>query len=303
MYCRSQAADLHYLPEMPKKLTKMPEASRHRLWAELDGDSTLDSLHFATLGWVPRKRERVIGPTPRHAFCLLARGRGSFREAGEHTPHPVRAPGFFFTSHDMRHDYGPDRPGDLWEEYYWIVEGARVDEWRCAGWWPAREHFYPIAPSAASDLIALFRTASSALEHRDRRALDAAKLGLERWLCDHAATHSSTAPVAPSPLAAVIELWRREPQRPWSLREAAARSGLSYTRFRARFVEEHGTSPYDYLLQLRLELAMRWLRATDEPVKAIALRCGFTSSESFVRAFGRAKNTPPARWRKLDRLV
>lgn len=279
----------------------MPDIARHRLWAELVGDSGLDSLHFATLGWVPRKCERVVGPTPRHAFCLLARGRGSFREAGETTPRPVRGPGVFFTSHDMRHDYGPDRPADLWEEYYWIVEGARVDEWRRAGWWPAWEHFAPIDASAAAGLVALFREASAALERRERRALDAAKLGLERWLCDHAAAYAETAPAAPSPLAAVIELWRREPQRAWSLREAAAQAGLSYTRFRARFVVEHGTSPYDYLLQLRLELAMRWLHGTEEPVKSVALRSGFGTVESFVRAFGRAKGLSPGRWRRLGR--
>ena len=277
----------------------MPDPSRHQLWAELAGDSALDSLHFATLGWVPRKRERVIGPTPRHAFCLLARGRGSFREAGETTPHPVRGPGVFFTSHDMRHDYGPENPGDLWEEYYWIVEGARVDEWRRAGWWPAVEHFQPITAAAARELTARFREASSALERRDRRALDSAKLALERWLCDHAAVHASGEPPAISPLAATIETWRREPQRAWSLREAATQAGLSYTRFRARFVEEHGTSPYDYLLQLRLELAMRWLHTTDEPVKSIALRCGYGSVESFVRAFSHAKGTSPGRWRRL----
>ncbi|MBC8010215.1 MAG: helix-turn-helix transcriptional regulator [Burkholderiales bacterium] len=279
----------------------MPDPSRHRLWAELAGDSALDSLHFATLGWVPRKRERMVGPTPRHALCLLARGRGSFREAGDSTPRPVRGPGVFFTSHEMRHDYGPDKPADLWEEYYWIVEGERVDEWRRAGWWPAREHFAPIDAPFAARLVALFHEASSALERRERPSLDAAKLGLERWLCDHAATHAETTPTAPSPLAVVIELWRREPQRAWSLREAAAKAGLSYTRFRARFVEEHGTSPYDYLLQLRLELAMRWLHATDEPVKAVALRCGFASAESFVRAFGHAKGITPGRWRRVGR--
>jgi AraC family transcriptional regulator, arabinose operon regulatory protein len=286
---------------MPKDLTNMPDPSRHRLWAELAGDSALDSLHFATLGWVPRKRERVAGPTPRHAFCLLARGRGSFREAGESAPRPVRGPGVFFTSHEMRHDYGPDKPADLWEEYYWIVEGTRVDEWRRAGWWPAHEHFAPINAPAATGLVTLFHSASSALERRDRRALDASKLALERWLGDHAPTHAANAPATRSPLTAVIELWRREPQRSWSLREAAAQTGLSYTRFRARFVDEHGTSPYDYLLQLRLELAMRWLHTTEEPVKAIALRCGFGSAESFVRAFSHAHGITPGRWRRMGR--
>ncbi len=286
---------------MTKQLTKMTDLGRHHLWAELAGDSALGSLHFSTLGWVPSKRERVIGPTPRHAFCLLTRGQGSFLEAGAATPEAVRGPGVFFTSHDMCHDYGPDKPGDHWEEYYWIVEGTRVDEWRRAGWWPTTQHYQPVSTVLARELVVHFRQASTALERRDRRALDAAKLAFERWLCDHAPFHATGVTSVTSPLAKTIEVWRREPQRAWSLHEAAAQAGLSYTRFRARFVEEHGTSPYDYLLQLRLELAARWLHATEEPVKAIALRCGFGSVESFVRTFGRSKGITPGRWRRLGR--
>jgi AraC-like DNA-binding protein len=151
--------------------------------------------------------------------------------------------------------------------------------------------------ATARGLVAQFRAATSALERRDARALDHAKLALEHWLCAHAATRPTP---PPTPLAATIETWRRDPRRAWSLREAAAQAGMSYTRFRARFVAEHGTSPYDYLLQLRLELASRWLRATDEPVKAVAQRCGFGTVESFIRAFTRAKGASPGRWRHSD---
>ncbi len=286
------------LPEMTKQLTKMTEPARHRLWAELAGDSPLESLRLATLGWVPRKRERLRGPTPRHAFCLLARGEGTFLSPDTDTPQPVAGPGIFFTSPAMHHDYGPTRVADRWEEFYWIIEGARVAEWEAAGWWPDKPSFRPIDVAAAEELIALFRVTSAALERRDRRALDQAKLALERWLCDHADPRARRDTGPASPLAPIVERWRREPQRAWSLKEGAAQAGLSYTRFRARFVEDYGTSPYDYLLRLRLELAAGWLRATSEPVKSIALRCGFSRVEPFVRAFGRVHGASPARWRR-----
>ncbi len=286
---------------MPKQLTKMTDPARHRLWAELAGDSAVESLRLAALGWVPRKRERVRGPTPRHAFCLLARGSGSFLETGGDAPETVRGPGVFFTSPEMRHDYGPARDGERWEEYYWIIEGARVAEWRAAGWWPEDARFQPLEAAVAKALVALFRATAAALERRDGRALDTAKLALERWLCAHAAPREPKAGHAADPLGSVVERWRREPQRAWSLRECAAQAGLSYTRFRARFAEIYGTSPYDYLLRLRLELAAGWLRATDEPVKSIALRCGFNGVESFVRAFARAHGASPGRWRRRYR--
>ncbi|HEX8371858.1 MAG TPA: AraC family transcriptional regulator [Chthoniobacterales bacterium] len=283
---------------MPKELIKLPDASKHRLWAELGGDSAIESLCIAALGWVPRKQERVVGPTPRYAFCLLARGKGSFLDFGSDAPRPINGPGIFFTSYEMRHDYGPDCSNDGWEEYYWIIEGARVAEWQAAGWWPRQARFRSVNGATVRELITLFKATTVALEQRDRPALDAAKLSFERWLCANAEPIISSHPSPPSPLIGIVEKWRREPQRAWSLREGAAQAGVSYTRFRASFVEEYGTSPYDYLVRLRLELATGWLRGTDEPVKSIASHCGFNSVEPFVRAFGRVYGTSPARWRR-----
>jgi hypothetical protein len=59
---------------MPEALTKMTTLHRHQLWAELSADSRLTSLRFGTLGWVPRKRERVTGMQDRFAVCVLRAG-------------------------------------------------------------------------------------------------------------------------------------------------------------------------------------------------------------------------------------
>lgn len=278
---------------MSKELTKMTTLSHHRLWAELDGDSALAALRLATLGWVPGKRERVGADIRHHAFCLLARGSGTFLGGNDATPQPVRAPGIFFVAPGMRHDYGPTR-GSRWEEFYWILEGPRIEEWKRAGWWRTDARFEGITAEAAAALETLFRTATTSLAERDRTAIDLAKVDLERWLAEHCAI----TPASPSPLAGIVTAWRREPARVWSLRAAAAGAGMSYTRFRARFRAEHGISPYAYLLRLRLELAARWLRATNEPIKAIAVRAGFGSTESFIRAFGQRHGVSPARWRR-----
>ncbi|MBC8011802.1 MAG: helix-turn-helix transcriptional regulator, partial [Burkholderiales bacterium] len=98
-------------------------------------------------------------------------------------------------------------------------------------------------------------------------------------------------------LGRIVERWRREPQRAWSLEAAAKEAGLSYTRFRTKFLAEFGTSPYDYVLRLRIELAERWLTSTDEAVKLIAVRCGFGGAEAFVRAFGKIHGISPGKWR------
>lgn len=288
---------------MPKKLTKMTDPARHRLWAELAEDSRLGSLRFGTLGWVPRKVERISGVQDKWAVCVLRPGSaGTFRETGAEVGRRVRGPGMFFVSPGVGHDYGPERPEDRWEEFYWIVEGARVNEWVGLGWWPRDAAFVPMAAERAREGWRLFREGASALERRDGRALDRAKLALERYLSEGPwrPEPGTEARRASSPVAGVVEAWRRDLGRDWSLRDCARTAGLSYTRFRARFAQEYGQGPHAHLLRLRLELARRWLRGTEEPVKAIAARCGFARVEVFIRAFARAHGATPGRWRRRE---
>ncbi len=169
--------------------------------------------------------------------------------------------------------------------------------WGRVGWWARTAKFCPVTPGCAAEGRAVFRDGCAALEARDGVALDRAKLALERWLAEGPWTggRATSAAGAASPLAGVVEAWRRDLARAWSLQDSARAAGLSYTRFRARFVLEYGQAPYTHLL--RLELARRWLRSTNEPVKAVALRCGFTRAEPFIRAFAKAHGATPARWR------
>jgi AraC-like DNA-binding protein len=205
----------------------------------------------------------------------------------------------FFVTPGVRQDYGPEGAGGAWDEFYWILEGARLEEWRRLGWWPEPARFWPLPVRRAAEAWALFEAGRGALERREAHGLDRAKLALERWLAEGPWSRAASAGPGDvvSPVSRVVEAWRRDLARSWDLRECARQAGLSYTRFRARFREERGRSPHAHLTDLRLELARRWLRATDEPVKAVALRCGFGGAESFIRAFARAHGTTPGRWR------
>lgn len=277
----------------------MTDPSRHRLRAELAEDSRLASLRFGTLGWVPRKAERVMGVQDKFAVCVLRAGStGTFRDEETGELRRVRGPGVFFVTPAGTQDYGAASADDAWEEFYWIVEGARAEEWTRVGWWDRLARFHPVPPACAAAGWTVFQAGCDALDSRDGAALDRAKLALERWLAEGPWTRAQTPPRPASPLAAVVEEWRRDLGRAWSLPEAARRAGLSYTRFRARFVAEYGRAPYAHLLRLRLELARRWLRSTGEPVKAVAVRCGFSRVEPFIRAFAKAHGATPARWRE-----
>ncbi len=289
---------------LTKQLTKVTDPARHRFWAELAGDSRLETLRFNGLGWVPRKAERVIGAYERFAVCVLRTGScGTFRDGVSGELQEVRGPGVFFVSPGEAQDYGlpvSARSGH-WEEFYWIVEGERVAEWTRTGWWVRTARFFPVSSARETSAWELFRDGCAALEGGDARALDCAKIGLERWLSEGPWADLAPTALVHSPITKVVEMWRRDLAREWSLPEAAKLAGLSYSRFRARFVEEYGCGPHAHLVRLRLELARRCLHATDEPVKAVALRCGFSCAETFIRAFAQqAEGVTPGRWRERE---
>ncbi|MFF2093282.1 helix-turn-helix domain-containing protein [Paenibacillus sp. NPDC058174] len=72
---------------------------------------------------------------------------------------------------------------------------------------------------------------------------------------------------------------------PWTLKELAETAHLSPSRFSALFVQTVGTSPMDYLIQLRLSHAVALLETTDAKIIEIAAECGFRNLSNFNRLF------------------
>ncbi|WP_167278793.1 AraC family transcriptional regulator [Paenibacillus lupini] len=72
---------------------------------------------------------------------------------------------------------------------------------------------------------------------------------------------------------------------PWTLKELAATAHLSPSRFSALFVQTVGTSPMDYLIQLRLSVAVNLLETTDKKIIEVAEECGFRNLSNFNRLF------------------
>ena len=53
-----------------------------------------------------------------------------------------------------------------------------------------------------------------------------------------------------------------------------------------------------YLLELRLNTAMKLLRHTDRSIEQIARECGFRDSYYFTRVFTKHRQTTPAAFRR-----
>jgi len=81
----------------------------------------------------------------------------------------------------------------------------------------------------------------------------------------------------------------------------ASELGLSRNHFFVAFREATGVTPYQWLLNQRIDHARRLLRTTELSLAEIALHCGFADQSHFTRVFGRIEGVSPGRWRERAR--
>lgn len=84
-----------------------------------------------------------------------------------------------------------------------------------------------------------------------------------------------------------------------SLTQIGDKFGLKPKYASQLFKEEFHMKFVDYLVQLRMEEAKKWLRDTEEPVHEIAAKVGYASSISFGRMFKKLEGITPGDYRKL----
>lgn len=90
----------------------------------------------------------------------------------------------------------------------------------------------------------------------------------------------------------VMQHIRANPQEVFTLPELAARAGLSPSRFKAKFKEQTGIPPGDFVLRVKIERARQMLQAK-MPVTAVSYALGFSSSQYFATVFRRFTGRTP----------
>lgn len=88
-----------------------------------------------------------------------------------------------------------------------------------------------------------------------------------------------------------------------TLAELARFAGLSVRTLSQQFVAKVGFPPMRYLLELRLNHAMKLLRHTDHTIEHIAEECGFPNRYYFTRMLSKYRRTTPAAFRDEGRNV
>ncbi len=99
-----------------------------------------------------------------------------------------------------------------------------------------------------------------------------------------------------------LQIWIAEHlQARLSVEDLADRMAMSVRNFERVFTREVGTTPSQYVLQIRVEAARRHLERTDRGLKQVASAAGFGSVEVMRRAFVRVLGLTPRRYRVLGK--
>jgi len=84
-----------------------------------------------------------------------------------------------------------------------------------------------------------------------------------------------------------------------SLKEIASKSNLAPNYFHRIFKQNFEITPYNYMLRLRMEYAVKLLTTTNKSVKEVAFESGYDNEFYFSRQFKKQYNYSPGKLKKI----
>lgn len=122
-------------------------------------------------------------------------------------------------------------------------------------------------------------------------------------LLQHYATHQLVAReysygLAPSKLKKVLEYIDRHLATDLSLKEIAQQTNISQSHFSRLFKQSVGLSPWQYVIQRRVETAKQLLKNEDLTIDRVSDRLGFLSHSQFTIFFRKYTGVSPKKYRQ-----
>jgi AraC family transcriptional regulator len=96
----------------------------------------------------------------------------------------------------------------------------------------------------------------------------------------------------------IVEKLSDNPFEEYRIQTLALEAGISKYHFHRLFLIFYGVNIYEFIILLRLRAAAKKLKYGLENITAIALDCGYSSSQSFTKAFKNYFNKSPSEFRK-----
>lgn len=98
-----------------------------------------------------------------------------------------------------------------------------------------------------------------------------------------------------------LSCMHHRPDAPWTVASLASTVNMSRSAFAARFTDQVGQPPLQYLTHCRMNKAMEMLQDGTQAIKEIARKVGYESEAAFSNAFRRLNGTSPGSYRRKRR--
>jgi AraC-like DNA-binding protein len=85
---------------------------------------------------------------------------------------------------------------------------------------------------------------------------------------------------------------------PWTVESLAGAAGMSRSAFAARFKDQLGQTPLEYVTEWRMQKAMQLLQQRDKKLIDVARSVGYDSDAAFSKAFKRVVGANPGEYLK-----
>lgn len=231
-----------------------------------------------------------------HALVYISHGRGSF-ESRQNPKQRIEAGQVILLFPGTWHRYRPDVETG-WDEHWIGFDGDVARRW-------VRNKFFtprlPVfKPGQEEKWLTLF-TELVAVIKLNRPALQQLMAGFTAQMLGLLYSGQQAGLAGDDQAMLIVQKamakMQTELESGLNAQALARELNVSYSSFRHTFQQHTGSSPHQYLLELRLVRARNLLTQTTQSVKEIAQHAGFEDEHYFCRYFKMKTGLTPGQWR------
>ena len=231
-----------------------------------------------------------------HALVYVSRGSGMF-ESRQSARQVIDAGQVIFLFPGVWHRYRPDAKTG-WDEHWVGFDGDVARRWVKNKFFSPRTPVFK--PGQEEKWLTLF-TELLAVIKLNRPALQQVMAGFTAQMLGLLYSGQQAGLAGDDQALLIVQKamakMQTELEKGLNAQALARELNVSYSSFRHTFQEHTGSSPHQYLLELRLVRARNLLTQTTQSVKGIAQRTGFGDEHYFCRFFKMKTGLTPGQWR------
>jgi len=236
-----------------------------------------------------------------HALVYISHGRGSF-ESRRCVRQPIEAGQVILLFPGVWHRYRPNEETG-WHEHWVGFDGDVARRWVKNKFFSPRTPVFK--PGQEEKWLTLF-TELIAVIKLNRPALQQVMAGFTAQMLGLLYSGQQAGLAGDDQALLIVQRaigkMQTELESGINAQALARELNVSYSSFRHTFQQHTGSSPHQYLLELRLVRARNLLTQTTHSVKEIAQQTGFEDEHYFCRFFKMKTGLTPGKWRSRSLL-